>query len=845
MKRKGRKRVAAPRRKAAAATPALPPFLDSEQTRFLLDRVRRAARTPEELDTFRGLVRRAYDEALELEILYRDLPGVLAGDRDSERNFRRVLERAAGRMPGPGSRGTPPRRRFSFVAGLGTHPALPCAPEFFIGPDRILNLVCGIERLAAGDAERAAVYRGTLRGLWQNTKALDDMLKTASEEDFSGGRDRFGEHMRVLARDARGGAAGGPGGTPRGRPPDDAWPPPDVPGTEWPPEPDRPPGLGDDFCEQAGDLCRELIAEGLMGAPLPTSVWADTITSVDPAECDGDFARVRIHGSGFGSAQPPNVVVLVDFEVAEVESWSDTEIVIRIPADMPSGCIGFRDEVIEAQRHAMQGQVQEAWEKLNQGLRCLEGAGIPPDRLPYSSSRAPCTAFNTFAGTLPEIRYFRINGGTDVSVARHGPRRLTWRVDNAQTIRIRRVVPGPGLDLLNPPGNSYDLGAASPAMPQREEYEMVAANGCGEARARVALQVRQEANLRIVGIEVVQVIQRPASDVRLVAHKNTVVRVYLDPGNPRGLDDVTGRVTIRRGGAAPGDPPVGVARPFNRIGMGPEGFMNLRPGPSDRGDLEQSLNFLLPFRVLDGMLELHVEAYENGRRGDAAWGVHAEQSLVVHFQARRGHRIVQLRVRDNHLGLAPPTLAAFDTTLRGMVRRVPMPEEAFEVFLVNGDPNFAFDTDHDFTAAGTASEATEPWADLLDDLADFASDFPDIGQVWVALLTDDPRYNKIGGASPGDGSPCLAGKTNPDALILTHEYLHTQGIQHAQCPGDPGRDPIDPRLTAAATEEPGMDTSKPALVAAGTRELMCWFHRTGAPAWTTIVLWDVLFDLWS
>ena len=67
--------------------PDYPPFLDREQTRFLLERVRQAARSSSEQRSFQILIRSAYEKSRELEQLYYHLPGIPHMNAKRSRNW--------------------------------------------------------------------------------------------------------------------------------------------------------------------------------------------------------------------------------------------------------------------------------------------------------------------------------------------------------------------------------------------------------------------------------------------------------------------------------------------------------------------------------------------------------------------------------------------------------------------------------------------------------------------------------------------------------------------------------------------------------------------------------------
>ena len=368
---------------------AWPPVFVPDQVRFLVDSARRVARGPREARLFAAILRRAHDEVLELEMLYADLPGVLAGDHAATERFRGILRGLGVGMPQPLPAAGAGAALLPFMP-IPDH--LPCGPGFMVRPDVIFHLTLGIDRVAHGDAAVYEHYVDALDALWRRTAVLDRLHRDALEGETAGGRVRLAETLRVIARDLEGlgwglapeepggprlppagggfppgepgfppgepGLPGGPGlppGTPGYPPPDGpGWPGPDdgpgipgLPGGGWPPggppgggpglppggwPPGGAPGGLPDLCDFI-DLCRRLVragARGLRPRPLPTSTWADTITQLSPAiVCEGEL--LTIHGK-FTATQPPGVSVIIGNRAVTVVSWSASAIVIRIPA---------------------------------------------------------------------------------------------------------------------------------------------------------------------------------------------------------------------------------------------------------------------------------------------------------------------------------------------------------------------------------------------------------------------------------------------------------------------------------------------------------------------------------
>lgn len=857
-----------------------PPFFDPDQVQFLVQHVHKAAINEYERRMFMAILRRAYEDAMELEILYHEIPGVLSGDHAATENFRQVLDRATSRgISSRGSRWGRTRQQARFLSSLSSLGLPPCQPEFIVKPDRIRYITEGIDRISQDDRTTYDTYVNTVRELWQKTAYLDRFYRQALQSGGVGGRDRLAENLRLIARDNRGGVrpvgmdeSVRPGamegfipsfGEGRGEQipgTEGLWPPPDD-GEPllWPPD-GEPTGGPSDFCEDVEELCRELVAEGLSGPPLPTSTYATGITSVSAANCTGTIATVTITGSGFGVAQPADVNVLVWDVVAQVVSWSDTQIVVTVPADTTSGCVGFRNETIEAQRRHLHELNQQNWEQLITGLKCLGERGTLPQRLPYSSSKPPCMESNFFAGTLPEIEQFLVNGGGwgFITVEPNTNLSLTWLVRNADTVRIQRTSgAGPDVNVVNPPGNILNLGVFTGTQPVDATYELTATNTCGTVTRTVGVRLRKTPALQIVGIEVIQAIQQFSltnpgqnNSVPLVANKRTMVRVYIDSGITDGFNNggganrqanVTGRITADFFGG----PPAG-ADPLN-----PGGIITARPAMQisraarDANNFPtQTLNFELPFDQLFGLAQITARVWVQGHENDFGSGwMDIDSSTLVNFQPRRSRVLGQILVEDDNLGLIAPFPSQYNTSLQGARTRYPIAEDGFVVFVPPIFRNWR--TSHDLTRTiqlptGQVVPDLDPWSDLLDDIDDFGDDYEGV-DIWTAVVPNDPRYtiNGLGTVGTGDGNlPHFVAQTTLPATFA-HEMGHNFAINHANCGAALPGNVLDPRLPVA-TEDIGMDVATRQLVAAGQAELMC----SGGPQtrWPSIAFWNIVFN---
>lgn len=814
-----------------------PPFLDGSEVDFLVARVEGAAETRAERRLFLNLLGSAYANVLELEVLYRELPGVLDDDPAAIRVFRRMLDRGMDLAGGLG------RPRTSLDA-LGLKPVpdgggYPCEPTFLVKPSTISFIAVGIDRLSAGDPELRERQLDGLWALWERGRHLEEINEHAHR-----GPGALRDFMQIMGRDIpddrrpRGGPGGeGFGSTEAGRFP--------LPPRPLPLPPLPLPGGRYDLCGLIKDACRFLVVGGisdLTHVPGP-STYTTGIASVSPAAaCYGD--EVAINGSGFGPSQPADVDVIIGTVVAPVVSWSatGTKIVIEVPVGAASGCVAFRNRTLEALRAEAFAANGEAIASIAEGLACLGQHGVWPKAPPLKPSTAPCTAANFLSIGPPVVSFSassaQVTPGTQVF--------LGWSVQNATTFRVRRTSPaGPFIDVTNPPGTSASLGGFAGTQDTDATYELTATNSCGTTTRTVTVRLRQPPTLAILGVEVVQSVQRfafgnPAQQntVRLAARKRTMVRVYVDSGISNGFDNgagpnvqpnVTGRVTVFPPGASAGTTAV-LRTAGGAISARPQATIN-------RDRLDHSLSFELPSNLIEGAVRLEVRVWVTGHENElgtgwSPWGT----ALTVNFQPRRAQPVVRIFVRDTNQNLAVPTTAQYETSRTGARTRYPVAfAGGMPIFIAPGFETI--NSPHDLrTRAG--------WDNLLDDIADIADDFVDNGEIWTALVPNQANYNLNGLGTVGGTQPHMLARAAFPATFA-HELGHNFGFMHANCGLQAGDTP-DSRLPAA-TEDTGMDVFRTFVIPNATSELMStctptWAGATFQDRWPSIAFWDIAFD---
>lgn len=814
-----------------------PPFLDGSEVDFLVARVEAAAETRAERRLFLNLLGSAYANVLELEVLYRELPGVLDDDPAAIRVFRRMLDRG---MDPAGGLGRP---RTSLDA-LGLKPVpdgggFPCEPTFLVKPSTISFIALGIDRLSAGDPELREGQLDGLWALWERGGHLEEINEHAHR-----GPGALRDFMQIMGRDIPGDRRprGGPRGEGSGSPVAGRFP---LPPRPLPLPPLPLPGGPNDLCGLIKDACRFLVIGGISGlthVPGP-STYTTGIASVSPATaCYGD--EVTINGSGFGPSQPADVDVIIGTVVVPVVSWSatGTKIVIKVPLGTASGCVAFRNRTLEALRAEAFAANGEAIASIAEGLACLGQHGFWPKAPPLKPSTAPCTAANFLSIGPPVVSFSassaQVTPGTQVF--------LSWSVQNATTFRVRRTSPaGPFIDVTNPPGTSASLGGFAGTQDTNATYELTATNSCGTTTRTVTVRLRQPPTLAILGVEVVQSVQRfafgnPAQQntVRLAARKRTMVRVYVDSGISNGFDNgagpnlqpnVTGRVNVFPPGASAGTTAV-LRTAGGTISARPQATIN-------RDRLDHSLNFELPSNLIEGAVRLEVRVWVTGHENEVGTGWNPwDTPLTVNFQPRRAQPVVRIFVRDTNQNLAVPTTAQYETSRTGARARFPVAFAAgMPVFIAPGFETI--NSAHDLrTRAG--------WENLLDDIADIADGFVDNGEIWTALVPNQANYNVNGIGTLGGTQPHMVARAALPATFA-HELGHNFGFMHANCGLQAGDTP-DSRIPAS-TEDTGMDVFRTFVIPNATSELMStctptWAGATFQDRWPSIAFWDIVFD---
>ncbi len=580
--------------------------------------------------------------------------------------------------------------------------------------------------------------------------------------------------------------------------------------------------------------------------------YATGITSLNPnVGCDDQ--TIAIEGSGFGKTQPADVSVLFPHSSgacvkANVVSWSDTEIFVKVPKGVSSGCVGFLSQVAapdggslaeagEALAGELEGCLGQAASNAAQRLRQAGPVGIVhcPPCLPGGANR--------FSGGGPIIDQFAANGDTSVFVEPGDFITLSWRTTGAISVTLSPTTPtAPWIPPSGPlPVNGmHPAGFIAGSRPSTAKYQLVARNACGTVSRSVEVHLRKTPKLTVTAIEVVQAIQRADNSVRLVAGKATVVRVFVASGLTGGFDYGPGPDIQPGVGGTLVAFPASAGRGFDAGEPLPPGSLDAQPAAAiARGTRTHSLNFELPLAACTGKVRLDVRVAVKDHELDIGGPFVATGTTTVTFHDQPTQVVEPYLIVDVVNGVQAPSVAQYNASLQEARKRFPIAETGFFVTM----PPTPFST-------GSARDLVTGvgWSSLLNALATLA--FVHTGAIRTGLVPQDPGNLRGPYALNGMAFPRF-GLTMPAMLAqaglqgtFAHEMGHTFSVNHAPC-CTTFWDNIDGRLPGR-TEDVGFDVPANTVIPAGRGELMSYCGDTslcsGPTRWPSIALWDILFD---
>ena len=618
-----------------------------------------------------------------------------------------------------------------------------------------------------------------------------------------------------------------------------------IPGPDDGPIPDFPPPREDPFGLSQDDFAtlREFDCifrfldsyGGKMGRPYYT------IDSISPAQaCHGDI--ITITGNNFNEIQG---LVLFhawegaqnDWVSAEILSWTDTAIIVRVPEHAGHG---LRLEPAHMRVVRICGRFTDAYD------------------LPIVHAE--------FEGTAAEVSLFQVNNQDGPVLVEPGsPVTIAWETHAAFADGVR-------VELLDDAGAV--LASADPADALGSlDFTQTNYNSTAELTARITARgncippssqhsiqvwVYEPPQLSIIGIEVTQATQRfnitgntsQNNSVILAGGKRTIVRAYTDSGRTSGFDagagsniqpDITGTMTVTN---LPIDQQQVVERPLNAMQCISQPALAM-----DRNNLDHSLNFEIPIDLIPGWHPA------NGM-------MFIEQTVRVRVEVEtrdpvgnvyRANNEVDVTIRDTQpmkLILIPcsyggilPTAREVGACIEGARTRLPVADYGLPLYELPNPRMSADDLDLS-THWG--------WLQLMLRLEMRAVEslFTDQGYTWCAIVPPNGHYN----FTDAHGNPMEREGMGTDAghmrlacrgdrpASFAHELCHTRGIDHSAC-GTP-TDSRDDRLAGhARLSETGVDVHArpPRTYSPGTGDLMGYCD--GQDRWPTVGLWNLMRDI--
>jgi hypothetical protein len=577
---------------------------------------------------------------------------------------------------------------------------------------------------------------------------------------------------------------------------------------------------------------------GVIDALLELGKWASDraradatgISGVAPASvCAG--AQLTISGAGFGATQPADTKVYVPTRggcrEAAVQSWSDSTIVVVVPADVAAGCVGFvrgggavlgEPQRVTGELTGCVGAVAEQWTR---GFSKVGGAMIVscPPCLPGGQNRIQNAG-------RPTINTFRFS---PAKVEPGGQPVLSWSVSNATSVQIARIgTAGPALSLPSPlpTAGSITLPPIGGLVPVTGQYRLTATNACGQSTADAQFTMTRPPKLGVTRIEVVQSIQTPGNTVRLTANRMTAVRVFVDSGITDGFDlgAGPGRVAGVTASLLAENLDDGSVRDCGTPWPGSQA----NPSPN-RDVLADSFNFDVPLAACRGNVRFRAVVEVKGSPGapPVSW---ATGSTDVSFTPKPAQELLPLLITDPSSASPAPTMANFFANLTGFggpARAHPFPAGGFTV-------------NPPLTMTLSSAENLKVglvWSLLVTKIATMIFLFPStpVGGIRTGIVPSDGSYPWGGMALP------RVALTVPSLIVqagqpqtTAHELSHTYGQLHVNC-GSPAGPFGGLPLTIS---DPGLDIPSRSITPAGSSELMTYC----GPQWPSIPHWDTIFN---
>jgi hypothetical protein len=543
--------------------------------------------------------------------------------------------------------------------------------------------------------------------------------------------------------------------------------------------------------------------------------------------CAGAVIEIR----GFGFGHQPGLVYFATIggnRVAVVpQTWSDTYIQLQVPVRATCGDLLIRPFPVRRVARTCGRHID------------VYGAG---------------TGDTYFWGTEADIHSFTVNGRSGSTRVDPGSTiTLAWDVcPHINVVTDLEIREGNNVLASLPqvvPVGTHQFVLQNYTSTTLVECRLTAINPCSAQPVISVIRVRvtRLADLTVDGIEVTQGLQFYHADqhltdprdrdldnnLRLVQDKLAWVRVYvrsgMDPQFDMGqVQGVTAELLVDRiSGGVPTR--VGTFYPINRDQM-----ITAQANPNyadERGDLDSSLNFILPAAEMRGRLQITAVLDPNGAI-DEVNKVNNRRSVIVPVNLQQTLRAAVILIgysgpdaAGNPRVIPPPTEMDMQATLPYTFLTYPISQVA-QTRVIGEFTQHEPLTDVCPEPPG-ACGCSPNWDQLLSDLLMFPmNDGNQAGWIYCGVLVPGIPIRPVRGCGGGGLAVFPVG----EGQTAAHEMAHAIGLMHAPCggpanvdPAYPAYEPYDPpNIPGGCIGEYGLDIIRGDVYPPNTHDFMSY-----------------------